>query len=87
VTNQNVVAAVIWSQGKNFANSNFGGVVGQAGADEAVNNKTATNSNHAVFVAHPPAPTGAPGGEFDDLLTWIPTGQLYGRLVAAGVLP
>jgi hypothetical protein len=87
VTNQNVVAAVIWSQGKNFAGSSFGGVAGQAGADESANNKTAANSNHAVFITHPPAPAGAPGGEFDDLLTWIPVGQLYGRLVASGVLP
>jgi hypothetical protein len=62
-------------------------VKGQAGDDERVNNKTVANSNNPVFVAHTPAPTGAPGGEFDDLLTWIPAGQLYGRLVAAGVLP
>jgi prepilin-type N-terminal cleavage/methylation domain-containing protein len=87
VTNQNVVAAVIWSQGKNFASSRYLGVQGQAGDDEKVNNKTVSNSNNPVFVAHTPAPAGAAGGEFDDLLTWIPAGQLYGRLVAAGVLP
>lgn len=87
VTNQNVVVAVIWSQGKNFAGAAYSGVQGQAGDDEKVNNKTLANSNHAVFVAHPPAPAGAPGGEFDDLVTWIPASQLYGRLVAAGVLP
>jgi prepilin-type N-terminal cleavage/methylation domain-containing protein len=87
VTNQNVVAAVIWSQGKNFAASAYLGVKGQAGDDERANNKTPANSNHAVFVAHTPAPSGAAGGEFDDLLVWIPAGQLYGRLVAAGVLP
>jgi prepilin-type N-terminal cleavage/methylation domain-containing protein len=87
VTNQQVVAAVIWSQGKNFAYSTWSGVAGQAGADESVNNKTSANSNHAVFVAHPPAPASAPGGEFDDLMIWIPAGQLYGRLVASGVLP
>ena len=87
VTNQNVVAAMIWSQGKNFAASGYLGVKGQAGDDERANNKTPANSNHAVFVAHTPAPSGAPGGEFDDLLVWIPAGQFYGRLVAAGVLP
>jgi len=87
VTNQNVVAAVIWSQGKNFASSTYLGVKGQAGDDERANNKTAANSNHAVFITHPPAPAGAAGGEFDDLLIWIPAGQLYGRLVASGVLP
>jgi len=82
-----VVAAVIWSQGKNYAGSAYLGVKGQAGDDEKVNNKTVANSNHPIFVAHTPAPAGAAGGEFDDLLTWIPAGQLYGRLVAAGVLP
>ena len=87
VTNQNVVAAVIWSQGKNFASSRYLGVQGQAGDDERVNNKTVANSNNPVFVAHTPAPAGAPGGEYDDLLAWIPAGQLYGRLVAAGILP
>jgi hypothetical protein len=87
VTNQAVVAAVIWSQGKNYASSGYLGVKGQAGDDERVNNKTVANSNHPVFVFHTPAPAGAAGGEFDDLLTWIPAGQLYGRLVAAGVLP
>jgi prepilin-type N-terminal cleavage/methylation domain-containing protein len=87
VTNQQVVAAVIWSQGKNYAGSAYLGVKGQAGDDERVNNKTVANSNHPVFVFHTPAPAGAAGGEFDDLLTWIPAGQLYGRLVAAGVLP
>jgi prepilin-type N-terminal cleavage/methylation domain-containing protein len=87
VTNQNVVAAVIWSQGKNFAYSAYSGVVGQAGDDERVNNKTSANSNHAVFIAHTPAPGTAAGGEFDDLMIWIPAGQLYGRLVASGVLP
>jgi len=87
VTNQNVVAAVIWSQGKNFAGSVYLGGKGQAGDDERVNNKTVSNSNNPVFIAHTPAPAGAAGGEFDDLLTWIPAGQLYGRLIAAGVLP
>jgi hypothetical protein len=87
VTNQNIVAAVIWSQGKNYGSASFLGVTGQAGADEAANNKTSTNSNHAVFVWRTHAPSGSPAGEFDDLLVWIPVGQFYGRLIAAGVLP
>jgi prepilin-type N-terminal cleavage/methylation domain-containing protein len=29
----------------------------------------------------------APGGEFDDLVLWIPPGQLFTQLVAAGWLP
>jgi len=40
-----------------------------------------------VFVWHTPAPVGAANGEFDDLMLWIPVGELYGKLIAAGVLP
>jgi type II secretory pathway pseudopilin PulG len=84
VTNAGVIAAVVWSQGKNYIST----VVG--GADETANNKhrlPAVQNNHAAFVWHPPAPTGATGGEYDDLMTWIPVGVLYGRMVSAGVLP
>lgn len=76
LTNQNLVVAVVYSVGKNFA------VAGSGGADEAAN----LNAD-AVFVNHPPAPAGAANGEFDDRLTWITVGELYGRLIAAGVLP
>jgi len=84
VTNQNIVAAVVWSQGKNFA------TVGTGGSDEGANNKTrlpTVQNNHPVFVFHTPAPAGAANGEFDDYLVWIPVGELYGRLISAGVLP
>jgi type II secretory pathway pseudopilin PulG len=84
VTNQNIVAAVVWSQGKNFA------TVGAGGTDEAANNKTRLpimQNNHPVFVFHTPAPAGAANGEFDDYLVWITVGELYGRLISAGVLP
>jgi prepilin-type N-terminal cleavage/methylation domain-containing protein len=81
VTNQNVVAAVIWSQGKNFS------TVGAGGDDETANNKTAAANNHPVFVWHDLRPVGATGGEYDDMMVWIPAGLLYGRLVSAGVLP
>jgi type II secretory pathway pseudopilin PulG len=84
VTNQNIVAAVVWSQGKNFP------TVGAGGTDEAANNKTrlpAVQNNHPVFVFHTPAPAGAANGEFDDYLIWITVGELYGRLISAGVLP
>ncbi len=30
---------------------------------------------------------GAANGEFDDQFTWITMGELYGKLIAAGVLP
>jgi type II secretory pathway pseudopilin PulG len=84
VTRQSIVVAVVWSQGKNFS------TVGAAGNDEGLNNKhrvPAVLNNHGVFVWHEPRPTGAGGGEYDDMAVWIPVGVLYSRLIAAGVLP
>lgn len=74
VTNQNTVVAVVFSTGKNGP--------GASGANEARNLDT-----NPVFVSRTPDPPGAPGGEFDDLVVWIPVGLVYGRMVAAGVLP
>lgn len=76
LTNQNLVVAVIVSPGKNAVSARVGG------GDEAAN-----SDGDAVFVAHSPAPPGAAGGEFDDRLTWVTVGELYGRLIAAGLLP
>jgi prepilin-type N-terminal cleavage/methylation domain-containing protein len=73
-TNQNTVVAVVFSTGKN------GPAAG--GKNEARNLDAGP-----MFVSRTPDPPGAPGGEFDDLVVWIPVGLLYGRMVAAGVLP
>ena len=75
VTNQNLVVAIVFSTGKNSA-------TGGTGTNEARN-----LDNNALFVTRPPDPVGAAGGEFDDQLTWITAGELYGRLIAAGLLP
>jgi prepilin-type N-terminal cleavage/methylation domain-containing protein len=74
LTNQDTLVAIVFSTGKNGP--------GTAGADEAAN----VNSD-GVFVWHTPTPTGATNGEFDDQMTWIAVGELYGKLVAAGLLP
>ena len=91
VTNMNLVVAVLWSQGKNFREKTAGGIAAAAlGTDETLNHKhlvPAVMNNTPVFVYTTPAPSGAPGGEYDDLMVWLPVGTLYGRLVAAGVLP
>jgi len=73
VTNQNTVVAIVFSTGKNSS---------AAGPNEARN-----LDGDALFVSRAPDPPSAAGGEFDDLLAWIPVGVLYGRLVSAGVLP
>jgi prepilin-type N-terminal cleavage/methylation domain-containing protein len=75
VTNQNLVVAIVFSAGKNSA-------TGGTGTNEARN-----LDDNALFVSRPPDPVGAAGGEFDDQMTWITAGELYGRLIAAGLLP
>lgn len=75
IMSQSLVVALVLSTGKN-------GATGGGGIDEAAN----TNGDR-VFVWHTPTPSTAANGEFDDLILWIPVGELYGRLVSAGVLP
>ncbi|MDH5219868.1 MAG: type II secretion system GspH family protein [Betaproteobacteria bacterium] len=75
VSNQTTLVALLFSTGKN-------GVSGSAGIDEAAN----VNGDR-VFVWHTPTPAGATNGEFDDQMTWITVGELYSKLVAAGLLP
>jgi prepilin-type N-terminal cleavage/methylation domain-containing protein len=69
------VAAIVYSLGKNGSQT-------PTGADELAN-----LNNDAVFVSHTPTPSNATNGEFDDMFVWITTGALYGRLIAAGLLP
>ena len=70
-----LVVALVFSTGKN-------GATGGSGIDEAAN-----LDGNATFVFHVPAPSTAANGEFDDQFTWITVGELYGKLIAAGVLP
>lgn len=61
----------------------------------AITNTSTTNtdeqtnlSNTNTFISRVPTEnTTAPGGEFDDIVTWIPTSILFNRMVAAGQLP
>ena len=79
-----LVVAVIFATGKNGAISNG------AGVDEATNVKTNAALSpliNPLFVYHTPTPSDFANGEFDDQFTWITVGELYGKLIAAGVLP
>ena len=58
------------------------GTAAPTGANESEN----VSGNH-VFVSRSPDPSSATGGEFVDVLVWIPVGLLYGLLTSAGVLP
>jgi hypothetical protein len=72
--------AVIYSLGKNA-------ISGGTGSDEAENPNPNSADNDKIFVSHSPSASGAVGGEFDDLVTWMSANILLGRLVAAGKLP
>jgi prepilin-type N-terminal cleavage/methylation domain-containing protein len=74
IMSQSLVVAIVFSTGKNGGSG--------TGADEAANLNT-----DPVFVFHTPTPSDAALGEFDDQFTWIPVGELYGKLISAGVLP
>ncbi len=54
-----------------------------SGGDEAANNTGAD----AVFVWHTRTETGAAGGQFDDLMVWIPRSLLVNKMITAGQLP
>jgi prepilin-type N-terminal cleavage/methylation domain-containing protein len=83
IMTQDLVVAIIYSTGKN-------GAAGGAGIDEKTNLKTNPALGAApypVFVFHPPTPADFANGEFDDQMNWITVGELYGKLIGAGVLP
>lgn len=79
----NVVTGIVFSPGKNFLTAQTAAAATAAGrTDEAAN-----LDGDASFVFHPPAPSNAANGEFDDQFAWITAGELYNRLIGAGVLP
>ena len=85
VMSQSLVVGVVFSTGKNGATSPTGG-----GTDESTNLKTNAALSpqiNPIFVFHTPTDSSAPNGEFDDQFTWITIGELYGKLIAAGLLP
>jgi type II secretory pathway pseudopilin PulG len=83
IMSQSLLVAIVFSTGKNFATAPDAATATAAGrTDEAAN-----LNGDAVFVSHPPTPSDFANGEFDDQLTWITVGELYGKLIAAGLLP
>lgn len=73
VQHVNNAVAVLVAPGKNGAGT---------GTDEAEN-----YDGDNLFVSHSPTETGAPAGEFDDIVTWIAPSTLLNRLYQAGRLP
>ncbi len=68
-------AAVVWTLGPN------GNDAADYSADELQNAALAVPR---VLVSRPFAPTGASGGNFDDLVTWIPYSAVAERLYSTG---
>ncbi len=85
----NDIPAVIVSHGKNGAGG-FGdsGIRMADTSSTNVDERTNAGSTGIAFVTRTPSdsPT-APGGEYDDLVTWLSPNILFNRMVAAGTLP
>jgi prepilin-type N-terminal cleavage/methylation domain-containing protein len=79
----NLIAAVVFSTGKNSSTASDAATATSLGrTDEAAN-----LDGNASFVVHTPTGSDAANGEFDDQFLWITAGEIYNRLVAAGLLP
>ena len=79
----NLIAAIAFSTGKNGGTSLDAATATALGrTDEAAN-----LDGNASFVVHTPTPSGAANGEYDDQFTWITAGEVYNRLISAGLLP
>jgi prepilin-type N-terminal cleavage/methylation domain-containing protein len=88
LTNNNTVVTVVLSFGKNgrggYSDTGLQAADGSTtNADEDAN----TSGTTAFFSRELTANTAAPGGEFDDLVLWIPASLYFNRMVSAAQLP
>jgi prepilin-type N-terminal cleavage/methylation domain-containing protein len=81
------VPAVVFSHGKfSHGEDNAGNTLPDSlsnNADEDANN-TASITFYSRLIS---TDTSAPGGEFDDIVTWVSSSVLFNRMIAAGRLP
>ncbi len=54
---------------------------------EEIQNAMCPGDMATTFISHPPTMIGAPGGEFDDIVSWIVPPSLMKSMVDAGRLP
>jgi prepilin-type N-terminal cleavage/methylation domain-containing protein len=78
-----LVVVVIHSGGKNLSTASTAAAATAAGRSD----ESANLNGDRIFVWHTPTDSSSSNGEFDDQLAWITVGELYGRMIAAGVLP
>ncbi len=85
----NDIPALVLSHGKNGqGGSSDEGIVARNGSASNVDEQLNANSVGTFFMTRVPNDNaGAPGGEFDDQVTWVSPNILYNRMVAAQRLP
>ena len=89
VSYASLVPVVVWSNGpENFGTNGTAAVrannsSGVTNADEITNNTASTTFIRRIQVNN----SAATGGEFDDIVTFIPTAILVNKAIAAGKLP
>ena len=76
---------MVYSIGKN-GNTTYDPATNAARAGIGTNEGRNLDGN-AMFVYRTLDPSTAAGGEYDDMMAWISVGEVYGKLIAAGVLP
>lgn len=88
-TNQ-CIPAIVFSHGRNNWGTTEAGVAlpdaSATNADEDAN-EDGTTTYRNYFSRLPTSDTAATGGEFDDLVVWLPTTILVNRLITSGKLP
>ena len=81
------IPAVIFSHGKSNWGTGDGGNPISDGSSTNVDEDANNTASVSFFSRVPSGSTTAGGGEFDDIVTWVPQGLLISRLVAAQRLP
>ena len=82
------VAAVIMSHGpKNHGTTEGGQTVADSSGTNSDEDSNAGATPSRYFARGSISNTTAPGGEFDDIVVWIPTSIFISRMVTAGRLP
>ena len=80
------IPVIVLSHGKNgYGSTNDLGVVTAVPGTNIDESTNATNPT--TFVDQVPTVAGTPGGEYDDIVTWISPNILFSNMVAAGRLP
>ncbi|HEV7817302.1 MAG TPA: prepilin-type N-terminal cleavage/methylation domain-containing protein [Janthinobacterium sp.] len=88
-TAENDIPAVVMSHGKNgYRGTSDQGIPVADPSTTNLDEKANAGGDGTRFIARPPSDNARqPGGEFDDLVSWISPNILYNRMVAAQRLP